>query len=421
MKMKHLTNPNKKRIMHNDSRLSFLAFRKQFQRVKKIVTSGSFTISSLSHYLPHKGRKGKIMNMVKSLFGGNSSSARFARAIFIGSLVILGLSACGGGGGGGTTPAPTVTVVCPDGTSQTAVSASVANAACPAPTLVSLAPANGATSVTPDSIAASGIMVATSSALTIPNVADISLKAGTTDVPGVITLVGTKGLTFTPATKLRFSQAYAFAASLRDGLGKALAIQSTFTTSAIQCVLPQQPASDGQSCVDPVVVTPTCTAPAMLNSANTCISPPAVTGYTWNTANKVWVADIGVLGTGLNTLPAECVNFGDACWKASSANGTIKYFATNMVISGRNQIMAGYIIGGTGVGSGNFFIMPFYADADADTPVSNKAINATFEPTTMVTAKGSQDGVKFTIPGNLCGEIFHNGTGVTDRAVQCPI
>ena len=75
--------------------------------------------------------------------------------------------------------------------------------------------------------------------------------------------------------------------------------------------------------IPPVAVV--CTAPAMLSSANTCVSPPAASGYTWNAAVKVWVADRGIYVVDINTLPATCLNIGDACYLANAADGTIKF------------------------------------------------------------------------------------------------
>lgn len=162
-----------------------------------------------------------------------------------------------------------------------------------------------------------------------------------------------------------------------------------------------------------------CPAPAMANASGTCINPPAATGYTWNSVIKVWVADIGTLVTGLNTLPAECATIGDTCWKTS---GKINYFATNMVINGRSLVMAGFLVGGSDpVVSGNFNMIPIYSDTEADSPVLGKTIANGSVSGGFVNAKGSQDGVKYTTPTNGCWEKFFTGVAITSRSISCPI
>ena len=166
---------------------------------------------------------------------------------------------------------------------------------------------------------------------------------------------------------------------------------------------------------------PACTSPAMRNSVGTCVSPPAATGYTWNDVIKVWVADIDVLVTGLNMLPQACVTFGDACWKASTADGTIKYFATGMVINGRKQVMAGYRLYSSNAASVTFAMVPFYLDTEADTPVLNKSVSSAYTTDGFASGKGNQVGVKFITPTNICGEYYFTGSGIGTRLISCPI
>lgn len=146
------------------------------------------------------------------------------------------LVACGGGGGGGSTPAPTpntVTVTCPNGSSQTAASTSLANAQCPAPQMTSISPGNASTTVLVDTFA--GVDVVTDSTLDPTSItsANVTLKAGTTVVAGTVSTVSTKGFRFTPTSKLAYAQAYDFAATVKDTLGKTLTVSITFTTLRI--------------------------------------------------------------------------------------------------------------------------------------------------------------------------------------------
>jgi hypothetical protein len=394
---KDLTKLYKKSIIYLNSLALVLRNPKKFRESKQDATRSSpfslfiFRRIAMKNFMQQRGHLVAVLGIV---------------------LVTASLVACGGGGGGGSTPVTppasfTETVTCPTGEQKSATASTqsaaidAAGALCPAPTLLSVTPANGDTTTSPDTLVGTGIVVATSSALRVPNVADVTLKAGTLNVPGTITLVGTKGFKFTPTAKLAYGQAYTFVANLFDGLGKSLVVQSTFTTSAVVC-----------------------TAPAMLNSAGTCISPPAATGYTWNSVIKVWVADIGTLVTGLNALPAECVTVGDACWKESSASGKIKYFATNMVLTGindRKMVFAGFIVGKSGPASGYFNTIPIYIDTEADTPFINKDIGASWNSDGFVNGKGSQEGLKFTTPTNGCWEKFFTGTGTNSRSVSCPI
>jgi len=165
----------------------------------------------------------------------------------------------------------------------------------------------------------------------------------------------------------------------------------------------------------------TCPAPAMTNSLGTCTSPPAASGYNWDNITKAWVADVGVLVVGLNTLPAECLTVGDACWKESTANGTIKYFASNTVINGRKNKWAGFFIGSSGVGSWALRMIPIFLDTEADTYITDKTIAAGFISSAIVDAKGSQDGVRVTSPRIGCGEFFFDGAGIGTRTISCPI
>jgi hypothetical protein len=447
-KNKPLTKRKKESTMRDDGVMSFLGVRDLSRRFKKIFSrSLRSLLVFVSRQLPLKGRKVKVTAMVKKVFA--SKWGKFAVALAALALV----AACGGGGDSapapGVNPPPqpvsvTKTVTCPNGSPQSATAAtadaaiSAAAALCAQSKLISVTPANGTTGVNLDGTSTFNVAVATDSVLMATASGDVTLKAGQTQVPGTVVAVGDKGFKFTPSAKLLYGQTYAFVANLKDALGRALAVNSTFTTASVACVSPKIPSSDGQSCVNPTCTAPAvwsgtsceippapvCTAPAMANSSGTCVSPPAGTGYTWNNVIKAWVADIGTLVVGLNTLPAECVTIGDACWKASTANGTIKYFGTNLALTGfsnRKVVFAGFIIGGSGFGSGNFNMIPIYLDSEAESPYINKMIvNASYTDG-FVNARGSQDGVKFTLPLGICGEFFFNGNGIASHSASCPI
>ena len=173
-------------------------------------------------------------------------------SIFSVALVTL-LGACGGGGGSTPTPIPTsVTVTCPNSTSKTATTTSEANALCAAPLLLTISPTDKASSVSVDT---TSIDVTTDSTLDLSSLTttNITLKAGTIDVVGTVAAVGTKAFKFSITGKLNYAQPYNFSASVKDTLGRALAVNGIFTTASISCVSPQVPNSTGTSCETPVV------------------------------------------------------------------------------------------------------------------------------------------------------------------------
>jgi len=320
-------------------------------------------------------------------------------------IVVSANTGCGGGGGGSsssgggttTTPSAPVTVTCPNGTSSTAASTAAANAACPAPALVSISPVNGDTTVSPDTF--TSITVVTDSQLdpTSITTGNITLKIGSlTNITGTVAVVGTNGFKFTPAAKLSYIQAYNFAANVKDTLGKTLAISTTFTTTVL-----------------------TCTPPARVSYANTCVSPPSPSGYTWNDIIKAWVADIGVLVTGANTLPAACVTVGDACWLASVADGTIKFVNSGVVMTGANTrpIVFAYYL----TASGNWVTMPMYADVLATSPAANQNVNNGGGSSIITDIKGSANGVKKTVPAFGCFEEVYGGGVFVNNTTTCPI
>jgi hypothetical protein len=265
----------------------------------------------------------------KSFLRDPFSRTRFCTAALATTLVVVALTACGGGGGSGAAPAtggnppggsgtdtvvvttPTMTVTytatnsCWSGPNLTStVSQAAANAlvpnACPALpateySATSVVPSTSTLTLTINNLPA----VFTDGVLTATGLA----SGGTWDVVSTAT-----GITVTPrgGTSLNWVTSYSGNLVMNFAGAPSASKTITFTTGA-----------------DPSVVV--CTAPAMLTTANTCISPPAATGYTWNAVVKVWVADRGVYITSINTLPATCLNIGDACYLANAADGTIKF------------------------------------------------------------------------------------------------
>lgn len=174
--------------------------------------------------------------------------------LMVTGLTVAALAACGGGGGGGAnTPTPTTaTVTCPSGTSKTAATADQANALCPAPKLVSVAPTDAVTNVSPDSFA--GVTVVTDSTLDPASLttANVTLKVGsTTSILGTVAATDGKGFKWTPTAKLAYGQKYDFSATVKDTLGKSLAVAGSFTTATITCTAPQVPDSTGTTCAAP--------------------------------------------------------------------------------------------------------------------------------------------------------------------------
>jgi len=111
----------------------------------------------------------------------------------------------------------------------------------------------------------------------------------------------------------------------------------------------------------------TCTAPAQQNALGACMSPP-VTGafakddatgnirsavasdFTWSVAAKVWMANMGVKITnpqdiGATKYVANDVGLADGgLWEKYSADGTIKFAMSDIVIPGYNgrKVMFAY-------------------------------------------------------------------------------
>ena len=225
-------------------------------------------------------------------------------SICVASVVSFGLVACGGSSAGGTTPTTStpITVVCPNGTNQTAETFDVANLACPAPVLLAVVPVNGDITISPDTL--TEIIVVTDSVLDPSSIttATVTLKVGsnttvagtvvymTSLVPGCTSNSGFSSTTgvscasdpkvfkFVPDSKLQYGQTYTFMAKINDTLGKPLVVSSTFTTAPVTCTLPA--VWNGVMCaaptttIDPIV-------PNLTNNGNTVV----ISGLAINTTS----------------------------------------------------------------------------------------------------------------------------------------
>lgn len=267
-----LTNANKKSIIQGRGASSFnrifVEAKVKIKILCKDYTKGLWRISrrTLGYFVSFFSLEKTMSSKLKKISG-----------LAAGVAFVAILAACGGGSSTPTQPTTvTQTVTCPDGTSQTATAATAAlaldaaTAACPGINVakVTVTPTDKATGVSPDTIATSGIVVATSSTLATPAISDITLKAGTVAVPVTVTMtVGSKGFKFVPSTKLLYAQVYTYAVDLTDTLGKKLPLSGSFTTASVSCTAPLVPDSAGTSCVPPA-----CTLPAVWNGS-ACVVP----------------------------------------------------------------------------------------------------------------------------------------------------
>lgn len=335
-----------------------------------------------------------------------SSSRRLVAAGISVAMAVM-LSACGGGGASTPAPTPTptpttVTVTCPNGSTQTAATTDLANAACPAPALVSVSPANGSAAVSVDAFAS--VDVVTDSTLDASSITstNVTLKAGSNAIAGTASAVGTKSLKFAPAAKLNYAQAYSFSATVKDTLGKALTVSSTFTTAAIACTAPQVPAADGQSCVTPVAV---CTAPAVWTAGiNACVTP------------------MGTQVIGMNQLPVASLTIGDVAWREAVTDGTVKFLSTGIVLAGysaRPIVWAFY----KGPITGNSCTRLIYKDDGTGVANTSTEGNCNTDIPVVDWAVGTSIGVVRHFPGpNKCYQLSWNQVrqGLDDVLVTCP-
>ena len=231
----------------------------------------------------------------KSFLRAPSTPLRFCVAALLIAATAIMLTACGGGGGTTTPPATggtyTATSLCASGPALTStVSQAAANALVP-----NSCPAVPTTGVTVNVVGGMLVVNGLPPGVTVATSSFTAISGGSTVV---------------------FTNGALTSGTLLSG--------ATYTYSGAQVTFTNAPnVIIAGTFVSPVIVV--CIAPAMLNTANACISAPAATGYTWNSAVKVWVADRGIYITSINTLPAACLNINDACYLAQAANGTIKF------------------------------------------------------------------------------------------------
>ena len=309
------------------------------------------------------------------------------------------VAACGGGG-----------------SSATVASGAPLPGGVPAATLISISPVAGATNVDPETFA--GVVVSATNKLDPSSLttANITVKAGARIYSGAATIAvdgtsftfatSTTAIGFTgavrPAAKVEYGVTYTVSVNVKDALGNAFVVTSMFSTkSAVVCI-----------------------APAMANSKNVCMSPPAPVGYTWNTTMKAWTADIGTLVSGANALPAACVAFGDACWLDAIANGSIKLSASGAVATGLNTrpIVFALFVAGSGPSTGFHNVVPLYADAaDGEAAGLNQSVGNGSVFAIISEMKGSANGAKQTAPTQGCFERVYLGAGWGNNTIACPI
>jgi hypothetical protein len=164
-------------------------------------------------------------------------------------------------------------------------------------------------------------------------------------------------------------------------------------------------------------------SPSVVNAvSNACVAPPFATGYTYNAnlgGGGAFVANIGVLVTGANTLPAACLTVGDACWVSSVQNGTIKFVNSGVTIAPINTrpIVFAYYVTATGYSNTH----PIYADDGNSVGGNGYAVQGGGNTNTYLDVKGVSNGVRQTGIG-ACGELTYNGTGAfSSNLISCPI
>ncbi len=230
----------------------------------------------------------------------------------------VGLVACGGGGGGGTA---TSTPTAPTAT---------------APTLTLTASATSQAVAGP-------IVVNSDRALASIDAVSVMAPGGVAVAASATLSADKLSISIAPNTLLSYGTTYAVTVR-----ANANGVVGTLSSNVA---------------TPPVAV---CAPPAIANAFNNCISPPAATGYSWSTAFKAWVADIGVLVTKPNLLRAACKTIGDACWQASAADGTIKFVNSGITLprsSGNRPIAFAYYRALTDAGMDTSVVQPFFADA----------------------------------------------------------
>lgn len=333
------------------------------------------------------------------------TSARFCIAVPATTLVVVTLTACGGGGGGAAPSGGGVAPVDP-GTPTVIITPTVYTAAtlcASGPALTSTVSQSAANALVPDSCptvstVGVGVSIGAGNMLAITGLpVGVTVSSSTvTMVSGGSTLIFVNGV-LTSGTPLS-NATYTFSgAVIKLANAPAITIAGTTVSPVIAAV--------------PVV----CVAPATRNSLiNQCITAPAATGYTWNSAvaGGVWVADIGVLVTGANLLPATSLVIGDAAWLQASADGTVKYTKTDRLVDGRPQVYANYKTNNNIIGTVAYVTMPMYADSVGTSGAANQNVGNGGQGNVLFSFKGSSNGVKYTTSAG-CWEFAYDGANYT--------
>ena len=213
-----LTNKEKKSTMRG----KVSGLWKKARRRRRPAESKTHTPPSLPFFSKTFFRHWRKENPMKAYLIAASAAA----------LVLL--AACGGGGGGGTTPpAPpvpvTLSVTCPNGTSQSGTGADNASAnadaisKCPVVKLTSQTPSASA-SLRPSEIA--GIALAFDGTLDGASVSSLNVKlagAAGTVVPTTIVTDSVRGLKVTPVTPLEYATTLTVTyTGVKDSVGRTL-------------------------------------------------------------------------------------------------------------------------------------------------------------------------------------------------------
>ena len=331
-------------------------------------------------------------------------NTRFAGLFTVATLIVALLSACGGGGGGGgeatvttvtTTTATTIASFgCPDGTTADTA------ANCPAPRVISINPADGDKTVSPDSF--KGVTVATSSKLDPASITTANIKLGigtSTNIAGDVALTADgKGFTWTlkPGTKLSYAQVYDKFTwkGVKDTLGKLLPDgTSAFTTTV-----------DNQ-----------CLAPNVRDNVTGNCNPPATTFVIHPIGEKI---------TTISALSSASTAVGDVAWKQAVNDGTIKKVDTGAIMTGfsTRPLVWNLFTRNLSNSTTIYCMTPTYKDDDSAIG-SYTLPESACQTSSFDWAIGTSAGLILHEPAlNRCGELRWNAVTLTfeGTVVTCP-
>jgi hypothetical protein len=323
----------------------------------------------------------------------------FTNKTTLAALALATLAACGGGGGSSAVTPPAATTYTASTTCATG------------PALTS----------TVSQAAADALVPASCPALTSAQLSAIAVNRSAT---GALTLTGLPTGVAWSAKSVTFTKGSTSVTGTVDAAGNitptsALAAGTwTVTFTGQPALAPAVTNLTLTSVIVPVVLAP-CVAPNVNNTVTgACVTVP--TGYTFNPnlgGGGAAVANIGVLVTGANTLPAACLTVGDACWVSSVQNGTIKFVNSGVTIAPINNrpIVFAYYVTATGY----YNTQPVYADDGA--PAASTGVSGGGNANIYLDVKGVSNGVRQSGIG-ACGELTYNGTGAfSSNLISCPI